>query len=55
LEQEEKEIQPYQEPIEVINLGTNEDKKEIKIGASLQEDIKRSLVSLLPRRYKKST
>jgi hypothetical protein len=47
LEQEEKEIQPYQEPIEVINLGTNEDKKEIKIGASLQEDIKRSLVSLL--------
>ncbi|WJX29971.1 hypothetical protein P8452_18558 [Trifolium repens] len=47
LEQEQKEIQPYQEPIEVINLGTNEDKKGIKIGASLQEDIKRSLVSLL--------
>ncbi|PNX66397.1 gag/pol polyprotein, partial [Trifolium pratense] len=37
LEQEEKEIQPHQEPIEVINLGTDEDKKEIKIGASLQE------------------
>ncbi|GAU40821.1 hypothetical protein TSUD_398050, partial [Trifolium subterraneum] len=38
LEQEEKEIQPHQEPIEVINLGTHEVKKEIKIGASLQED-----------------
>ncbi|MCI37436.1 hypothetical protein A2U01_0058660, partial [Trifolium medium] len=47
LEQEEKEIQPHQEPIEVINLGTDEDKKEIKIGASLQEDVKSSLVSLL--------
>ncbi|WJX67858.1 hypothetical protein P8452_52291 [Trifolium repens] len=47
LEQEEKEIQPHQEPIEVINLGTDEDKKEIKIGASLKEDVKRNLASLL--------
>ncbi|PNX89745.1 gag/pol polyprotein, partial [Trifolium pratense] len=47
LEQEEKEIQPHQEPIEVINLGTDEDKKEIKIGASLREGVKRRLVNLL--------
>ena len=47
MEQEEKEIQPHQEPVEVINLGTDEDKKEIKIGASLKEDVKRNLASLL--------
>ncbi|MCI80957.1 hypothetical protein A2U01_0102229, partial [Trifolium medium] len=43
LEQEEKEIEPQPEPVEVINLGTDEDKKEINKGASLQEDVKRSL------------
>ena len=36
LEQERKTIQPYGEALEVINLGTEEDKKEIKIGASLE-------------------
>jgi len=36
LEQERKTIQPYGETLEVINLGSEEDKKEIKIGASLE-------------------
>jgi hypothetical protein len=47
LEQEEEEIQPYQEPVEVINLGTDEDRKEVKVGASLKEDVKRMLINLL--------
>src|SRR3954464_6100049 len=36
LEQEDKAIQPHEEPIEVINLGSNEEKKEVKIGAERQ-------------------
>ncbi|MCI60392.1 gag-pol polyprotein, partial [Trifolium medium] len=36
LEQESKEIQPNQEPVEVINLGTEDDVREVKIGASLE-------------------
>jgi hypothetical protein len=47
LEQEEKEIQPHQEPVEVINLGTDEDWKEVKVGASLKDDVKRKLIDLL--------
>ena len=38
--QEEKAIQPHEESIEVINLGTESDKKEIRIGANLESNIK---------------
>ena len=31
LQQEEQVIQPHEEPVEVVNLGANEDRKEIKI------------------------
>lgn len=47
LEHEEKEIQPYKRPIEVINLGSDEAKKEVKIGASLEEYVRTELVKLL--------
>jgi len=47
LEQERKTIQPHEEAIEVINLGTEEDKKEIKIGASLEASVKKRVVELL--------
>jgi hypothetical protein len=47
LEQEEKVIQPHQEPVEVINLGTKEDRKEVKVGASLKESVKGKLIELL--------
>jgi len=47
LEQERKAIQPHQEEIEVINLGTEEDKKEIKIGALLDARAKERIVELL--------
>ena len=33
--QEEKSIQPHKDSDEVINLGTETDKKEVKIGANL--------------------
>jgi len=47
LEQERKAIQPHQEEIEIINLGTDEDKKEIKIGALLDATVKKRVIELL--------
>ena len=40
LKQEDRAITPYQEVIETVNIGTADDKKEIKIGASLQAERK---------------
>ena len=45
--QEEKSIQPHEEPIEVINLGTKIDRKEVKIDANLEDGIKNRLVQML--------
>lgn len=39
--QESKVIQPHQEAIEIINLGSEEDKKEVKICASLDGEVKK--------------
>ena len=47
LQQEERVIQPHEEPVEVVNLGTNEDRKEIKIGAGLENSVKERLVQML--------
>jgi len=47
LKQEDRTITPYQEVIETVNIGTEDDKKEIKIGASLQAEVKEELISLL--------
>ena len=47
LVQEEKAIQPHEEPVEVINLGTEVDKKEVKIGANLEDSVKSRLVQML--------
>ena len=46
LEQEERSIQPHEEPVEVVNLGTEEDKKEIKIGADLEDSVKKRLIQI---------
>ena len=35
LQQEERATQPHEEPVETINLGTEVEKKEVKIGANL--------------------
>ncbi|XP_050916633.1 uncharacterized protein LOC127131762 [Lathyrus oleraceus] len=47
LEHKEKEIQPYKEPVDVINLGSETDKKEVKVGASLAKHVHSELVELL--------
>ena len=43
LVQKEKAIQP----IEVVNLGTEADRKEVKIGANLEYNIKNILIQVL--------
>lgn len=47
INQAEKMIQPHQEPVDVINLGTEKDWKEVKVGASLEQSVKKELVKLL--------
>ena len=47
LEQEEKTIRPHQEEIELINLGTEDNKREIKVGAALEEGVKKRIFQLL--------
>lgn len=47
LEQEKKAIQPHQEEIELINIGTEEKKREIKVGVALEEGVKKKIIQLL--------
>ncbi|GAU51875.1 hypothetical protein TSUD_416600 [Trifolium subterraneum] len=47
LDQEKRTIQPHEEVIELINLGSEEEKKEIKIGASLEASVKGRVIALL--------
>lgn len=47
LEHEEKEIQPYKDSLETINLGSEEVRREVKIGASLFEHVHYELVKIL--------
>lgn len=47
LRQESKVIQSHQESVEVINLGTEEDPKGVRIGSALREYIKEKLIKLL--------
>ncbi|GAU51810.1 hypothetical protein TSUD_415980 [Trifolium subterraneum] len=47
LDQEKRTIQPHKEVIELINLGSEEEKKEIKIGASLEASVKERVIVLL--------
>ena len=47
LEHEENTIQSYKESLETINLGSEEDLKEVKIGALLHPDVKSRLIEFL--------
>ena len=47
INQESKQILPHQEEIEVINLGNNEEKKEVKIGTTLSAKIKKEIIDFL--------
>ena len=47
MEQEAKVIQPHEEEIEIINLGTEVDKKEVKVGTAMKSSEREKLVKLL--------
>src|ERR1044072_4792850 len=47
LKHEERIIQPHKEPLEAINLGSEEDKKEVNIRALLDSNVKGKLIDLL--------
>src|ERR1044072_3067092 len=47
LKHEERIIQPHKEPLEAINLGSEEDKKEVNVGALLDSKVKGKLIDLL--------
>ena len=47
LEHEEKAIHPFEEQIELVNLGSEDDVKEVKIGSRLCPDAKKGLIDLL--------
>ena len=47
LEHEEKAIQPFEEQIELVNLGSEDDVKEVKIGSQLCPKAKKGLIDLL--------
>ena len=47
VEAEERQILPHQQTTENVNLGTEELKKEVKIGTSLSESTRKELIDLL--------
>ena len=47
IDQKNKQILPHQEEIEVINLGSNEEKKEVKVGTALSAETKKEIIDLL--------
>ena len=47
LTMEDKQILPHQEITELINLGTDDEKKEVKIGSSLDSSAKKEIVDLI--------
>ena len=47
LTMEDRQILPHQEVIELINLRTGDEKKEVKIGSSLDASVKKEKTNLL--------
>ena len=47
VEQEERQILPYQEITEAVNLRIEEEKKEVKIGTTLSSATRKELIDLL--------
>ncbi|XP_052723845.1 uncharacterized protein LOC128193782 [Vigna angularis] len=43
VEQESKEIKPHQEEIEILNLGEEDEIKEVKIGTTMKEEVRERL------------
>ena len=47
VEQDERQILPYQEITKAVNLGTEKERKEVKIGTTLSSATKKELIDLL--------
>jgi len=47
VEQEDKEIEAYQEIIEILNLGDEDEKKEAKIGNNMSKEVQGKLCDLV--------
>ena len=47
VEQEARTIKPHEEATEIINLGTEDDRKEVKIGTSMKSSERSKLIALL--------
>ena len=47
LAMEDKQILPHQEITELVNLGTDDEKKEVKVGSSLDPSAKKEIIDLL--------
>ena len=47
LEHDEKTIQSFEEQVDLVNLGSEDDVKEVKIGSRLCPDVKNGLTDLL--------
>ena len=45
--QEEREMEPLQEETELVNLATEEGKKEVKVGTGMTAPIRQGLITLL--------
>ena len=46
LTMEDKQILPHQKVTKLVNLGTDDEKKEVKIGASLDSSMKKEITNL---------
>ena len=51
VESKEKHILPHMEKLEVVNLGTEDEKREVKIGTTLSVQVRQDLIKLL-HKYK---
>ena len=47
LQQEERALHSHEEPVETINLGTEVDRKEVKIGTNMEAKTKQRLMQML--------
>ena len=47
IDQENKQILLHQEATKVVNLGSNEEKKEVKMGTMLLAETKKEIIDLL--------
>ena len=49
LTMEDKQILPHQKVTKLVNLGTDDKKKEVKIGSSLDSSVKKEITDLLKK------